>query len=287
MKHWLYLAWAVSILLAFIGGCAVTYFRVKRPRTPDYTRHRRRMKRWPLYAVSAMAVMLIGVRIKWPSKLDNTGLVLLGIATLSILVAVLPIKKIKLWEFEAEFDLELDKVEKKVTETIRTPDISIGDIKLKVEPLIDLNRKFSELEERDDKQVYIRYGGGLPKTDDVYDEYLALLSSPTSDVEKILAASALFEKTVARAGRAHGKSFRGGMRASLAELTRLGVLSKAEEHVFADIWKMRNELVHGGLTPTSEQTARFLDLLKTLMLRLSVETALNSSLNHKSPEPDA
>ena len=31
------------------------------------------------------------------------------------------------------------------------------------------------------------------------------------------------------------------------------------------------QLVHDGLKPTSEQTARFLDLLKTLMLRLSVE----------------
>ena len=123
------------------------------------------------------------------------------------------------------------------------------------------------MEEKNYKQGQI----GLPKTDEVYDDYLALLSSPTSDVEKILAASALFEKTVAKAGLARGKTLRAGVRAFLAELTRMGVLSEAEELVFADIWKMRNQLVHDGLKPTSEQTARFLDLLKTLMLRLSVE----------------
>jgi hypothetical protein len=49
------------------------------------------------------------------------------------------------------------------------------------------------------------------------------------------------------------------------------VITKDEELVFADVWKMRNQLVHDGLKPTSEQAARFLDLLKALMLRLAVE----------------
>ena len=48
-------------------------------------------------------------------KIGNASLILLGIATVAVLVALLPITRIKWGEFEAQFDRTLDSVNKKVS----------------------------------------------------------------------------------------------------------------------------------------------------------------------------
>jgi len=55
------------------------------------------MKRWPLFSIAAISMVLINVRIISPSlRIDNTSLVLIGIATVTPLAALLPIKRTKL-----------------------------------------------------------------------------------------------------------------------------------------------------------------------------------------------
>src|SRR5262245_28137890 len=76
------------------------------------------MKRWPLYIIAAVSLVLIPVRMIWPLlRIDNTSLILLAIATVALLVALLPITKIKWGEFEAELDRKLDALNIKVEAT--------------------------------------------------------------------------------------------------------------------------------------------------------------------------
>lgn len=219
------------------------------------------MKRWPLYTIAVVSLLLIVVRMIWPLlRIDNTSLILLGVATVALLVALLPIKRIKWGEFEAELDRALDAVEK----TVKATEIAqeIADIP---------KREIVEIDEVDRSQ-----GGDIftprfsPEKQKIYDDYLIIVNAAISDVEKIVAATVLLEKVIAKAVTEAGLAAKGGRgpRAGVARLVWAGKITQEEEKAFVDAWNLRNRIIHEGIKPTSEQTARFLDILWRLIEKL-------------------
>src|SRR4051812_9143908 len=76
------------------------------------------MKKWPLFAIAGCSLALIIARIVFPRlQFDSTSLILFGVAAIALLVAFLPIKRIKWGEFEAELDRAVDDLERKVAAT--------------------------------------------------------------------------------------------------------------------------------------------------------------------------
>jgi hypothetical protein len=221
------------------------------------------MKRWPLFSIAGASLVLIVVRIIWPTlKIDNTSLILLGIATVALLVAFLPITHIKWGEFEANLDRALDAVDRKVKATEQT------------EASMNTSKKvLIELDEVDRGRNANLQARQLPAEDQkIFDEYIGLVNSPASDIEKIVAATILLEKAIAKATTAAGilsKSPKGSPRAAINQLAQLGVITRAEGNAFEDAWTLRNKIVHEGIKPTSEQTARFLDILWRLIEKLA------------------
>jgi uncharacterized protein YutE (UPF0331/DUF86 family) len=220
------------------------------------------MKRWPLYTIAAVSLILIPVRMIWPLlRIDNTSLILLGIATVALLVALLPIKKIKWGEFEAELDRKLDALNIRVeaTENIE-------------ESAIKARRQIIEIDEADPT-----YGTGIlppgklsTETQKLYDGYVSILKSSSSDVEKIVAAMVFVEKAIADACAKANLGIRSrNPRYGIAELTKHGVLTEEDKRAFDDVWSLRNRIVHEGRLPTPEQTARFLDIVWRLIEKLA------------------
>jgi uncharacterized protein YutE (UPF0331/DUF86 family) len=209
------------------------------------------MKRWPLFAVAACSLILIAVRIIWPLiKLDNTSLVLFGVAALAMLVAFLPIKRIKWGEFEAEIDRAVDDLERKVKATeVSSPTL----------PASKMPAAGSEVSSQ-------------PTWERFFDEYIALVNSPASNVEKIIAATVLLEKMIDTFATslglelgAHGR----GPRYAIDRLSEKNLITTQEKAAFTDLWAVRNKIVHDGIRPTDEQTARLLDLVWRLVRTLA------------------
>jgi hypothetical protein len=219
------------------------------------------MKRWPLFSISVASFVLVVVRMIWPTlRIDNTSLILVGIATLSLLVALLPIKRIKWGEFEAELDRALDVADRKLeaTEVVQPAKVAIG-----------ANHVELTQSQKDAEAFVERF---LPEeTRKTFDEYIGLVNSPVSDLEKIVAATVLLDKVLAKAMAKSGddaKQFRTS-RTAINQLVKAGALTKDEGDAFTDVWKLRTKIIHEGMKPTGEQTARFLDILWRLILKLA------------------
>jgi hypothetical protein len=261
--------WMLSLTLSFVCGLFLSAFLARRRAGLSGEKRERRknqMKRWPLFSIAALSIVLIGVRMIWPAlKVDSTSLILLGVAAACTLVALLPITKFKWGDLEVELERnkKLDELEKKVTR------FEISGIHVELPKSED--GLTTPPEPRDAASLSPRQTSQSKETRDTYDDFIDLLNSPASDVEKILAASVLFEKTVEKAVIAAGGTIiNRGVRQGLKQLVVLDKLGEGEEALFTDVWQMRNELIHEGVKPTSEQATRFLDILRPLILRLSV-----------------
>lgn len=205
------------------------------------------MQRWPLFGIAAGSLTLLVARIIWPSlRLDNTSLILFGVAGLAILVAFLPLKRVKWGEFEAEIDRAVDDLEKKVTASEASP----------------APNHVSEAATTPTPQSS---GEGF------FDEYMALVSSPSSNVEKVIAASILLEKKIdslAASVEPEVKVRGRGPKVAVDRLAENNLITPQEMEAFKNISELRNKIVHGGSQPTDEQTARFLDLVWRLVRKL-------------------
>ena len=209
------------------------------------------MKRWPLFAVAACSLILIAVRIIWPLlKFDNTSLVLFGVAALAMLVAFLPIKRIKWGEFEAELDRAVDDLERKVKATEASS------------PPLLASKILAPGSEPPSQPTWQRF----------FDEYIALVNSPASNVEKIIAATILLEKMIDTFATALGPELGAhgrGPRFAIDRLAEQNLITTQERAAFMDLWAVRNKIVHEGIRPTDEQTARLLDLVWRLVRTLA------------------
>jgi hypothetical protein len=197
------------------------------------------MQRWPLFAIAGGSLSLIVARIIWPSlRFDNTSLILFGVAGLAILVAFLPLKRVKWGEFEAELDRAVDDLERKVTASEASP--APHPVSKVLAP----------------KTPQSSWEG-------FFDEYMALVNSPSSNVEKIIGASILLEKMIDSfvAPLESELNVRGrGPRVAIDRLAENNLITPQERDAFRNLWEVRNKIVHEGLQPTDEQTARLLDL---------------------------
>jgi uncharacterized protein YutE (UPF0331/DUF86 family) len=205
------------------------------------------MKRWPLFAVAVGSLTLIAVRIIWPSfKFDHTSLVLFGVAALAMLAAFLPIKRIKWGEFEAELDRAVDDLERKV----KASEIH--------SPPLGASRTVGRSPMSPSQPTWQRF----------FDEYIALVNSPASNVEKIIAATILLEKMIDTFATALGPEFAvqgRGPKFVIDRLAEQNLITPQERAAFIDLWAVRNKIVHEGIQPTDEQTARLLDLVWRLV----------------------
>lgn len=208
------------------------------------------MKRWPLFLVAGGSLILIAVRIMWPLlKFDNTSFVLFGIAAIALLAAFLPLKRVKWGEFEAELDRAVDDLERKVTATE-------GSLPAPASKTLAQSADLSS----------------QPTWQRFFDEYIALVNSSASNTEKIIAATIILEKMIDAFAMSlspelgtHGK----GPRFGIDRLAQQDLITAEEKAAFLDLWSVRNKIVHEGIRPTDEQTARLLDLAWRLVRTLA------------------
>jgi hypothetical protein len=210
------------------------------------------MKRWPLFVVATGSLVLIAVRMIWTSlKFDDTSLILFGVAAIALLVGYLPIKRIKWGEFEAEIDRAVDDLERKV---VATEAAAPSPITSKTLPPGSLPSQLA------------------PTWQQFSDEYIGLVNSPASNVEKIVAAAILLEKMIGTAATTLGPDIearRRGPRALIDRLAEQNRITAGEKAAFMDFWAIRNRVIHEGIQPTDEQTARLLDLVWRLVRTLA------------------
>jgi|SRR5450755_2072503 len=209
------------------------------------------MKRWLLFIVAAGSVILVAARIIWLSlKFDDISLILFGVAALATIVAFLPIKRIKWGEFEAELDRAVDNLERKVNATETSPP--------------------SQLPSKTIARGSDSHAG--PTWQGSFDEYMTLVNSSASNVEKIIAATILLEKMIDTFVTAFEPDVgpRGrGPKAAIDWLAEQNLITPQERDLFTELRMVRNKIVHEGIQPTDEQTARVLDLVWRLVRTLA------------------
>jgi uncharacterized protein YutE (UPF0331/DUF86 family) len=195
----------------------------------------------PLYSVALAAVVIIIARIiNKDITFDNISLILFAIAAISILLPYLlrglpPLKKVKIGDYEVEFDQKLRSLESKIIES-----------------------------EQEIQETEIQTKSASVNWQEYFREYSSIIKSPISNVEKILAAANLVERMIIDAAKAYDiieDNARKNTQAIIAEMEKQGLISRAERDAFSEFSGLRNQVVHGGiLSPTDSQTARFLDL---------------------------
>jgi hypothetical protein len=208
-----------------------------------------RLNRWPLFVIALGAITLVAARMRWPSLLfDSTSLVLFGVAAMGLLVAYLPLKRIKWGEFEAELDRDVDALEQKVvaSETATSTPRSVAAPSHPPQAARTVQVNIAKAQ---------------------FDEWVSLMNSPSSNVEKILSAGILLEKVLQTAAQEFGLATPSGKgpRAVIDRFVAEGLIGREESAAFLDFWSIRNKVVHHGLQPTDEQTARVLDLVWRLV----------------------
>src|SRR5215208_172183 len=195
---------------------------------------------WPFYIGAAMALACLVVRALWPDlRFDNVSLILFALALVAALLphvlgSLPPLKSLKYGDFAAEFDEAISGLEEKVVASEAS------------RPAAAPPQAASEV--------------GTASWEKFFDEYFRIVNSPTSNVEKILAASILIEGMVINAASALGLEMVGprtNVRSVVEMLAKQGLISQAERAAFEDFWSLRNQIVHGRIgSPTDEQTAR-------------------------------
>ena len=198
--------------------------------------------------IAIIAASLVLLRMIFPKLVfDNQSLILLCAAALALVLPKLltvlpPLKRLKVWEFEAEFNEAIDRLEKRVSEAEQKP---------APQPTQKTITGYAQLHES-----YVK-------------GFKEILSSRASNTEKILAASILAETMLAETARELELTTDNRYRSpsTLAELLASnGFISDAERDAIKEFCRIRNAVVHGRATPPNdEQTARVLDLLWRLV----------------------
>ena len=176
--------------------------------------------------IAIIAGALVVLRMLFPALVfDNQSLILLCIAALSVALPRLlellpPLKRLKYGKFEAEFNEAIDRLEERV----------------------------NEAEEKPAPQTPQKTVTGYPPLHDEYVKgFKEILSSRTSNTEKILAAAILAESMLAETAKELQLTNDGRFR-SPSEIVRLlasnGFISDAERDAFNGFWQIRNTVVH-------------------------------------------
>ena len=184
--------------------------------------------------------MLIVVRMIWPNlEIDQTTLWLLAIAAIAIILSVLPITKIKIGDFEAEFDRALNALEKQIVESEST-----------AEPA-----KHARVEVKKSTTTWRQ---------EFFHEYRAILNSASSNFEKVVSAAILIEKLLLSVAAVFELSSERALRGPsviVRTLVSQELITQEEASAFKTCWDIRNRVVHGEYGELSDaQTARALDL---------------------------
>jgi len=201
--------------------------------------------------IAIAAVALVILRMVFPKLVfDNTSLILFAIAAVALLLPnalslLPPLKKLKYGEFEAEFNEAIKRLEQRVGEAEKSPAPQPQKLTGSFPPM---------------REPYVK-------------GFKDILSSQTSNTEKILAAGILCEQMLSETARdlelSKGSQFR-TPGAIVQALAGHGFVSEAEQQAFSEFWKIRNSVVHGqGPPPNDEQTSRLLDLLWRLVRTLA------------------
>lgn len=200
--------------------------------------------------VAAIAVALAFFHIFISGvTLDSVALILLALAGVVFLMPELSeifarIRKIKIGEFEAEFDVEIRKLEEKVL----TAESQVSSKKI-VDTIKHISSKLQVPQLHRD---YVR-------------EYKNILASSSSNTQKIVLSSILVDRMIQETVTALELDSSGTMPAKEGMLVLLkeGFVAEAETEAFKEFWSVRNIAVHGNRAEeiTDRQTARVLDLL--------------------------
>lgn len=199
--------------------------------------------------IAIIAGSLVVLRMIFPALVfDNHSMVLLSIAAIALGLPKIrellpPLKRLKYGDFEAEFNEAIDRLEERVNAAEQIPS--------------------PRMPQKNDT--------GYPALHETYVKgFNEILSSRTSNTEKILAAAILAESMLTETAKELQLTVDCRFR-SPSELLRLlareGFISEAERDAFNEFWQIRNAVVHGrsATPPTDEQTARVLDLLWRLV----------------------
>lgn len=217
----------------------------------DEPRRSTRFRRWPLIVVAVCSLLLVAARIIWPSlNFDSTSLALFGAAALGLLVAFLPFKRFKFGDWEAELERGVDDLEKKVAASEIAPPMPTS--KEVRHPL--LSREPT--------------GSVVPRSK-VREEFLSVVGSNTSNVEKVLAAGILLDGAVESMASLLSLELSRGGRATRNLIERFaqeGLIGAEDVSAYRAFKEVRNMVVHRGHRPSDEQTARLLDLVWRLLL---------------------
>jgi hypothetical protein len=167
----------------------------------------------------------------------------------AIVLAYVPLKKLKIGDFEAELVEEVDRLERKIQASEATTEVKRG--------AVDGELTTSKVDFR--KQDTWK---------EFFTEYNRILTSSASNVEKVISVSVLVEKTLEVATRSLDipqENLGRGARQQLKWLSNRGLVGDAEQAAYEELMHIRNKVVHGGVSPSDETTARILDLAGRLV----------------------
>lgn len=181
-------------------------------------------------------------------RIEPVTLILLGVAGAGFVLPELvsengafgKLKKVKLGQFEAEFEQQIRKAEESIIKAEQAP--------------------------ADSKP---NFPGNAPPLDRSYvEEYERVISSPASNREKIILGGLLVERMAAETAKLLEIDITGLHSASetVRAINKGGFISESEVAAFDRFWEVRNFAVHSsGDRLTDEQTLRLLDLLWRLV----------------------
>jgi len=194
------------------------------------------------------AILAVSQIVADRGKIDNAALVLLGVAAVGFLLPEIlstargigGLKRIKVGQFEAEFEQQIREAEENIIKA------ELGGAGKKPE-----------------------FHGNIPPLHKSYvEEYERVISSPANNREKIILGGLLVERMAAETVQHLGLEMHGLHSAQefVRRLKSEGCINEKEVEAFNSFWKVRNTAVHSAKDElTDEQTTRILDLLWRLV----------------------
>lgn len=191
-----------------------------------------------IIAVLILAVAILSVfQQRLDIIIDTNTVLLIGFALLAFLLPeVSNLSKLRYGNIELEFEKKVNHLEKMVIAEESTS---------RTKPVLKTAKK-----------------SGWQEYDS---EYKNILSSRSSNIEKILRASQLVERMIESAaddfGLAEGQQFKSPT-STMVDLHKHKFISDDELALYNEFYSLRNKIIHGEISEISDQlTARILDLL--------------------------
>jgi uncharacterized protein YutE (UPF0331/DUF86 family) len=211
--------------------------------SPAQSKSANRAARWPFFTVAAASIAVIAARMIWPTLLfDTMSLILLAIAFVALVIPFLEVQKLKWGDFEIELQALVNDLEKNIAATE-------SDTSPEGPQVAPRARRVRRVDSTNTWQQF-------------FASYSDILKSAASNTEKILAAAILIERMLEAVAIDFSLEIKSGRgpRSVVDQLLQHELITREEFQAFHDFWSIRNKIVHGGIEPTDEITARILDL---------------------------